>query len=244
MPRPKKNKVFLKGKWQRLVSANYEIDPALLMDYVPAGTELEAHDGKHYVSLVAFRYANTRLLNVRIPGYQRFEEVNLRFYVKREITPGKWRSEVAFTKLYFPKRALTFVAKTIYKENYQTARMEHVWEEKEGRLFTSYGLKTDVWNSCEVLSAKTTRKINKNSDEDFFSKHYWGTSRINPKASTIYEIEHPDWRSHDVLDYKINFDFGRVFGNEFKHLNEQSPESVQLFDGSQVIVNRKEIVEA
>lgn len=243
MPKPRKNKVFLKADWQRLVSANYEIDPGLLKDYIPAGTELEAHNGKHYVSLVAFRYANTRLLNVRIPGYHSFEEVNLRFYVKREISPGIWRSEVAFTKLYFPKRALTFVAKTIYKENYVTAKMKHDWREKEGKLFTGYGLKKTTWNSCEILSTKDTNEISTNSDEYFFSKHYWGTSRITPKSSTIYEIEHPEWRSHEVLDHNINFDFANVFGNTFKHLNEQSPDSVHLFDGSEVVVNKKSIVE-
>src|SRR2546427_5648419 len=36
-----------------------------------------------YISMVGFLFQRTRVLGAPIPGYQDFEEVNLRFYVRR-----------------------------------------------------------------------------------------------------------------------------------------------------------------
>ena len=236
------NRIFLKANWLRLASANYVVDPSILEKHIPNGTVLEAHNGKYFVSLVAFRYCETRLLNVRVPYHNIFEEINLRFYVKREITPGNWRSEVAFTKLFFPKTALTLVAKHIYKENYETKKMRHNWSDNGNELFTSYGLKKNRWHSFDLVSDKKSSPIFSNTSEDFFSKHYWGTSKINRKSCTIYKIDHPVWESHKVLRSNISFDFNTVFGAEFKHLTNTEPDSTHLFNGSKVLVHKKKTV--
>lgn len=166
----------------------------------------------------------------------------MRFYVKREIAPNVWRSEVAFTKLFFPKIALTLVAKGIYKENYETTKMRHQWSEKDNLLHTSYGLKKSDWHHFELITETAPKVIHENTDEHFFSKHYWGTSQINNKTCTTYEIEHPTWKAHPVKDYNINFDFAQVFGNDFAHLTNQKPSSIQLFDGSHVVVKKKKVI--
>ena len=44
-------KKFLTAKWQDLIMANYEVDPALLESRLPAGTSLDLHEGKCFVSL-------------------------------------------------------------------------------------------------------------------------------------------------------------------------------------------------
>ena len=236
------NRIFLKANWLRLASANYAIDPSILKRHSPKDTILEAHNGNYFVSLVAFRYCETRLLNIRVPYHHIYEEINLRFYVKREITPRNWRSEVAFTKLFFPKTALTLVAKYIYKENYETKNMRHKWSENEHELFTSYGLKKNRWHDFDLVSEKKTNPIHLNTPEDFFSKHYWGTSKINRNSCTLYKIDHPLWKSHKVLSSKISFDFDLIFGSEFKHLTNTKPSSVHLFDGSEVFIYKKKIV--
>lgn len=225
-----------------MASANYEVDPYILRPYLPFGTELESFNGKHYVSLVAFRYCQTKLLNIKVPFHTMFEEINLRFYVKREVKPGVWRSEVAFTKLFFPKTALTLVAKHIYKENYETVKMRHEWREEGSNLITNYGLKNDRWHNFELLSDKEVTGVVSGSDDEFFSKHFWGTSQIDDKSSTLYKIEHPEWLVHPVKDSSITFDFGKVFGKDFAHLTNEEPNSVQLYDGSEVVVYRKAIL--
>lgn len=242
MRRKKDKKVFLEAKWQRLLSANYVIDPDILTPHIPEGTRLELYNDKCYVSLVAFRYADTKLMKVRVPFHQMFEEINLRFYVMREVTPNVWRSEVAFTKLFFPKRTLTMVAKRIYKENYETYNMMHQWEEDDQHFHTSYGLNKGKWHQFGVTSEKERQVILLDSPEYFFSKHYWGTSQINDRSSTIYEIEHPEWSTFKTVKTDISFDFGLVFGSEFHALSDTEPESVHLFDGSQVTVYKRSIL--
>ena len=52
-------KKFLTAKWQDLIMANYEVDPALLESRLPSGTSLDLHEDKCFVSLVGFMFLNT-----------------------------------------------------------------------------------------------------------------------------------------------------------------------------------------
>ncbi|MGA9505212.1 MAG: DUF2071 domain-containing protein, partial [Terriglobales bacterium] len=75
------DRVFLTAEWQHLAMLNYEVDPALLLPFVPAGTQLDSWNGRVFVSLVGFRFLKTRLLGcLPIPMHSNFDEVNLRFY--------------------------------------------------------------------------------------------------------------------------------------------------------------------
>ena len=238
----KKKRVFLESKWQRLVSINYVVDAKILEPYIPAGTELELFNNKCFVSLVAFRYDDTKLLRFKVPFHTQFEEINLRFYVRRKLPNRQWRSEVAFTKLFFPKPALSAVANSIYKENYETRRMRHTWKEDEKFLYTSYGLNKSHWHQFSIISEKDPIPIEFNSPAYFFSKHYWGTSQIDSKASTEYMIEHPEWFTYETVKADINFDFGLLFGDDFESLTNSKPDSVQMFDGSDVTIYRRSIL--
>ncbi|HEX8362069.1 MAG TPA: DUF2071 domain-containing protein, partial [Longimicrobium sp.] len=88
---------FLAAEWRDLVMLNYEADPAALRPLVPAGTELDAWGGTTYVSMVGFLFLRTRVLGIPIPFHQDFEEVNLRFYVRRR-GPEGWRRGVVFVR--------------------------------------------------------------------------------------------------------------------------------------------------
>ena len=128
---------FLKAEWRKLIMINYEVSPEILQKYVPKGTELDFFEGKCYVSVVGFMFLNTKLLGMKIPFHSNFEEVNLRFYVKREVD-GEIKRGVVFVKEIVPKPALTFVANTVYKENYETLPMKHSWNILEDSLTVDY----------------------------------------------------------------------------------------------------------
>ncbi|MCR9171300.1 MAG: DUF2071 domain-containing protein [bacterium] len=225
-----------------MISANYVVDPEFIRKYIPKGTELELFEGKCYVSLVAFLYSNTKLMKIPVPFHQTFEEINLRLYVKRRIGENEWRSEVAFPKLFFPKRAVSFVANTIYKENYETRKMNHSWSEDSLYLHTSYGIKKGGWHQISVVTEKKCKPIATNTPEHLFSKHYWGTAQVNDQKCTVYEVDRSDWKIYKTVDSEITFDFGTVFGADFHLLTNIEPESVQLFDGSPVTVYKKSIL--
>ena len=88
-------RTFLKARWENLIMANYSIDPTILLPYLPAGVELDLYDGKAYVSLVGFMFKRSRIFNIPIPFMGTFEEVNLRFYVKRKVN-DTYRRGVVF----------------------------------------------------------------------------------------------------------------------------------------------------
>ena len=112
---------FLKAKWEHLIMVNYIINPTILTPYLPKGVELDLYEEKCFVSLVGFMFKDTKVLGVSFPFHQNFEEVNLRIYVK-QIENGETKRGVVFIKEIVPKKLISVVANTIYKEHYFTTK--------------------------------------------------------------------------------------------------------------------------
>ena len=242
---------FLTAEWRKLAIANYEIDPALLLPYLPFRTELDLWKGKCYVSLIGFMFKDVKLLGLPIPFHTDFEEVNLRFYVKRyETKEDKMNNDYkrgdVFIKEIVPKPAITFVANTVYGENYQTMKMRHKWiENSDNREIeytwqkTSKSNKTEKLNSIYIKAAKNLSEIEEGSETEFITEHYWGYAKQNDKKTNEYEVTHPKWQKYDVLNYEIKVDFGEIYGKEFSFLDNQKPNSVMLAEGSKITVEPK-----
>lgn len=228
---------FLKAEWRKLAIANYVVDPQVLGPYLPAGTELDLWNGKCYVSLVGFMFLNTRLLGLPIPFHQNFEEVNLRFYV-RHLDGAEWKRGVVFIKEIVPKRALSFVANTIYSEHYDTMKMSHNWSKNDYTQIVEYKwhLK-DYENSFEVEAELDGFDLIEGSEEEFITEHYWGYTKVNDRKTFEYEVTHPKWKIYKVLNNKIKVDFGAVYGREFSNLGK--PSSIMLAEGSEITVENK-----
>ena len=234
---------FLKAEWRKLVFANYAIDPSVLKKYVPPGTELDLWEGKCFVSLIGFMFLNTRLLGVKIPFHSNFEEVNLRFYVKR-FENNAWKRGVVFIKEIVPKPALTFVANTLYKEHYETLPMQHKWEKNtKNRAVVYQWKKNEQWHSFKVIAALESSEIIKNSETEFITEHYWGYAKVSNFRTNEYEVTHPKWRHYKIESTEINVDFGAVYGSDFEFLSCVQPNSVMLAEGSKITVERKRLLE-
>lgn len=234
---------FLTAEWRKLAFINYAIDKAFLQAYVPFGTELDLWEGKCYVSLIGFRFINTRLLGIPIPFHTNFEEVNLRFYVKRW-TGTEWRRGVVFIKEMVPKPALTFVANTIYREKYETLPMQYAWHEDEETRTVEYKWrKKKQWQSLKVTAGKKATSIAVGSESAFITEHYWGYASVTATKSNEYEVTHPKWLEYPVWSTDINVDFELTYGPEFKFLNNSQPASVMLAEGSEITIENKQIIQ-
>jgi len=230
---------FLTAEWKKLVFFNYKIDRNLLTSYVPSGTELDLWNGDCFVSLVGMMFKNTKLLGVRIPFHVKFEEVNLRFYVKR-LENGVYKKGVVFIKEIVPKPALTFVAKTIYDENYETLPMAHSWLLEELKSTIAYRWKKkDKWSSMEVVANPDTHEIPHDSETEFVIERYWGYAKVDGSKSNEYEVRHPRWEIHNIKNYSVDVDFGSVYGQEFDFLGLSEPSSVMLVEGSEVSIEKR-----
>ena len=96
---------FLKAEWRKLAFANYEVDPKVLAQYIPPGTELDLWEGKCFVSLIGFIFLNTKIFGIKVPFHKTVEEVNLRFYVKR-FENNTWKRGAVLSKKLYPNPCL------------------------------------------------------------------------------------------------------------------------------------------
>jgi hypothetical protein len=116
--------VFLTADWRDLAMLNYLVEPSVLAPFVPAGTELDRWNGATFLSIVGFMFLDVRILGIPIPFHRNFEEVNLRFYVRRRGQEG-WRRGVVFVKELVPRIAIAWTARALYNENYEAVPMNH-----------------------------------------------------------------------------------------------------------------------
>lgn len=231
---------FLKAEWRKLAIINYEINPEILLPYLPKGTELDFYKGKCYVSLVGFMFLNTKLLELPVPFHRNFEEVNLRFYVKKK-EKGAWKRGVVFIKEIVPRPALSFVANTIYKENYHTMPMKNLIHQKEDELLIRYSWKDKNWHSIQIIAENAPRPMEANSEFEFITEHYFGFTKKGNTTSE-YEVCHPKWDCYTIKDHQLDIDFQKNYGNNFECLNHQNPISVMLAEGSEVQVKTKKYI--
>jgi len=227
--------VFLTAEWRKLALAQYAVPQEILSKYLPPNTVLDDWQGKYYVSLVGFMFLDVKLRGFNIPFHTNFEEVNLRFYVKFK-EGNIWKRGVVFIKEIVPKPAITFVANTLYKENYQTLPMKHLWVEQEHQLEVNYYWKNKNWHNFSVTADPEAKEILIDSEEEFITEHYWGYTKIGLNRTSEYGVEHPRWEAYPVRDYTINVDFGINYGADFTFLNQAKPDSVMLAEGSEIRV--------
>lgn len=227
---------FLKARWAHLVMANYAVEPSVLAPFLPAGTRLDFHEGRTYVSLVGFLFENTRLFGVPVPFLGDFEEVNLRFYVVGE-EDGEQRRGVVFINETVPFRAVAFLANLLYSEHYRSTRMSHEIHADGSGLRVLYS-----WDAgghrqrIQVEAEGSVRPMAPGGKEEFIFEHYYGYTRISETESKRYQVVHPPWQVHEVRGFDIECDFGAMYGPSFSHLTEKSPDSVFLAQGSEVEV--------
>ncbi len=230
---------FLSARWENLIMANYQVNPAVLQPYLPHGVELDFHANKTYVSLVGFMFKQTKLFNVPIPFLGTFEEINLRFYVKR-IEGDIIKRGVVFINETVPYKVVAWLANRLYKENYIAIPTKNSWVLNNGIKTTRYEWKINKrWNHIEVDAAVETEKMVPGSIEEFIFEHYYGYTKINDTLSQEYKVDHRRWQVNKVTGHSIHCDFTSMYGADFSFLKDQQPASVIIAQGSPVTVKWK-----
>jgi uncharacterized protein YqjF (DUF2071 family) len=225
---------FLTAEWRYLAMLNYEIDPAILAPYIPIGTELDDWHGKTFVSVVGFLFLNTKIGGISIPFHSNFEEVNLRFYVKRK-TPDGWRRAVVFIKEIVPRRAIAWVARTFYNENYVALPMNHQIEGDGSRVCYAW-IFQGRQNRIELSTHGEPQPTGENSLEEFITEHYWGYARQRDGSTIEYQVEHPRWQVWTARSAVLDCDVAQFYGKNFVEYLHGPPTSAFLATGSKVTV--------
>jgi uncharacterized protein YqjF (DUF2071 family) len=235
---------FLTAQWRHLLMINFEIDPAAVPLPVLNGVEHDSWNGKHFVSLVGFLFLDTRVLGLGIPCHRDFEEVNLRYYVRRRAAEG-WRRGVVFIREIAPRRAVGAVARWLFNEKYVTCPMSSEIRLPDAGTGDG-GLVRYRWMSSTQTNAVAAEFDGVpdypgcGSQEEFITEHYWGYSGQRDGSTLEYRVEHPRWRAWRAKSARLEGGAAEFYGPAYGRILSRPPSSAFIADGSEVAVYRGE----
>jgi uncharacterized protein YqjF (DUF2071 family) len=241
---------FLTARWQHLVMLNFAAPADCLAPLVPIGTELDEYEGRALISVVAFEFAEATLFGLKVPGYQLFPEVNLRFYVRRW-TGGQWRRGVVFIQELVPRRLVARVARYIFGQNFGYARMFHrvetVWQDQIGHVVLCPSRRdrdrqanTTIrycWQlgNCDCHVRGEVGPESDIPEHAFVAEHYYAYAACR-QGTVEYLVEHPRWRVYQAKNVSFALSGPKIYGQQIGRWLLEPPSSVLIADGSAVAV--------
>ncbi len=218
---------------------NYDVDAGLLSNLVPRGTQLDCWEGRVLLSLVGFRFLNTRVRRIPIPFHCNFDEVNLRFYVRRR-AGDEVRRGVAFLREIVPRQAIAMLARAFYNEPYVALPMRHqVCASEDGKLAVEYRWRiAGTWAAMQVEVSGEPQLVRQGTEEQFITEHYWGYAAQRDGGTVEYRVTHPSWRVWRAERAEFTGDVASLYGREFAEVLRRRPSSAILAEGSAITVFR------
>lgn len=239
-------RAFLTAEWRYLVMLNYHVDPAALAPLVPLGTEIDSWHGRVLATLVGFRFLNTRVLGVPVPFHRSFDEVNLRFYVRRGLPNGEVRRAVVFVRELVPRLAVALLARLAYNEPYRAVPMRSTVPaepvDAPGRLTYEWRTGTD-WQRLAATALGAPAVPDPASDDAFVAERHWGYTRQRDGSTLEYEVTHPVWRVWKVTAPVLAADVTELYGRAFADALARPPASALIAEGSAVSVSSPSRIE-
>ncbi|MEY4701173.1 MAG: hypothetical protein RL326_1360 [Pseudomonadota bacterium] len=230
---------FLTATWKNLIVVNYEVAPEALSARLPDGVELDLFQGRALISVVAFHFRDMRVAGI-IPAFsaRHFEEINLRFYVKRRIG-DEWRRGVVFVREIVPSRIVACVARFLYDEPYSRLPMRHDASAFDDTLGGTLSYSINSEPTPVTIQATTTGELLSLSDhsvESFILEHYWGYTRRRTGETSEYRVAHPAWKFWRIKALSVSSELPLLYPSEFAEALSRSPHSLCVAQGSDVSV--------
>jgi uncharacterized protein YqjF (DUF2071 family) len=232
---------FLTADWRHLLMLNFDVEASVLEPLVPAGTILDLWHGRALISVVGFRFLRTCIMGVPVPGHRDFEEVNLRFYVRRHTPDAAVRRGVTFVRELVPRAAIALLARLAYNEPYWALpmRSEAPGESVDRPRDLAYQWRRrGQWEgiAASVSGSKTVPADG--SEAAFITEHYWGYTRQRNGVTAEYEVAHPRWAVWPADSPQLVADVSALYGPAFASALDRQPCSAFVAEGSPVVVYR------
>jgi uncharacterized protein YqjF (DUF2071 family)/predicted DCC family thiol-disulfide oxidoreductase YuxK len=229
-------RAFLTAQWRDLLMLTYEIDPLVLEPLVPAGTVLDQWRGQTLVSVVGLRFKDTRVRGVAVPLHRDFDEVNLRFYVRRHLPDGELRRGVVFVRELVPRTAVAWLARLVYNEPYRAVPMRSATAgSAAGRIVYEWRA-GGGWQRLAATAIGTPVVPGPGSAAAFVTEHFWGYTRQRDGGTLEYEMAHPAWRVRQAEQPVLDADVAGLYGAAFVSALSGPPTSALIAEGSAVTV--------
>jgi len=227
---------FLTAVWSDLILISYAVPDEALAPYLTPGLEPDRWEGSAWCSLVAFNFEQARVLGWSVP-YPRslcdFPEFNLRLYV----TQGGQRG-VVFVRELAPNPLVCGLAKLLYNEPYSavpmTSRVTQVGDLRRVR----HDFSVERRPQMVAVSARGAAILPpKGTFETWVKEQPRGFNRSRGgEAGTGFRVWHPSWRTYPIETYDMSIEFAHLYGDRWKFLQERTPDSVVLAEGSHIAI--------
>jgi uncharacterized protein YqjF (DUF2071 family) len=229
---------FLTAQWRYLAMLNYEVDPALLASHVPKGTLLDDQAGRHYISLIGFLFLDTHVFGLPAFFHENFEEVNLRFYVRREL-PQETHHGVVFIREIVSLPLVAEAAKLTYNEPYITAPTQHTLVRTNDELQSVEYLFGAQRKQCRltVHVDRPATSVEPGSHEEFITQKPWGFTRQRDGGTIEYAVDHPRWKVWRDARWELEGPLGDFYPDALSSILTGTPASAFVADGSAVAVH-------
>lgn len=233
--------VFLSAEWHRLALVTFAVPDEALTPHLPPGCEPDRWEGSAVASAVAFEFERTRVLG--LPGllWSRFPEWNLRFYVTAPGAPGGPRRRgVCFVRELVGERLTAWIARGVYNEPY--VRVPYDFERHplgDGHAMdhrVTYGGRT---HRFAFVAGGTPYKPASDTLAHFLKEQEWGFGATRGGVRAAYRVEHPVWRLYPETRFDLDVDFGLLYGPRWAFLNQATPISRVVAEGSGVTVGTR-----
>ena len=182
-------------------------------------------------------FAKTRVRGIAVPFHRTFEEVNLRFYVKRRVEGAELRA-VTFIRELVPRAAIAVAARLAYNEPYRHLPMSHQLDASpSGPTRAEYRWTVDRMPSSIVAEGIGVGEVpSPDSEEAFMTQRHWGYTTQRDGSTVEYHVAHPAWSVRRIERGSIAGN-PSVFGPEFAAVLAGPPASAFFADGSAVAVH-------
>lgn len=212
---------FLTARWTDLLVLNFAVPGEVFARLVPPGTEPDFFDGEAYLSVLGFTFRDARFYGIGLPWHRQFEEVNLRFYVRRAVAGGTRRG-VVFVREIAPRLLVAATAHWIYNENYVTRRMRNgvrlggtrlAAGDEVGYEWRTGSSSRPIWNRMAARVAATPLLPAPGSLAEFIIEHYWAYTHRRDGGTSEYRVAHRPWRVAPVEQLAWNCDLASSYGH-------------------------------
>ena len=232
----------LTANWINPLLFSWPVDDAVLEPMLPPGLVIDRWQGRAYISLVGLRFEGLRVLGIpALP--RRYDEVNLRFYVRRPADGDDEWPGVVFIRQLVPHRLTALAARVMYGEPFTFARTGHEFEgleadESDSRRRVAYhwqhaGRRQRFW----AESDQTLTYAIPGSLEEFLTARYWGYNGKTGTGVRTYHLTRPAWPVCRASRWGIHCDFSDVCGGRIAEAMGKAPASVLLAAGSRTAVS-------
>lgn len=185
--------------WHDLLFAHWRVAENSIRHLVPGDLELERFDGSAWLGVIPF-YMTARPRGFPDLLKSRFNEVNVRTYVRHRGRPGVW-----FFSLDAAHRPAVWAARRFFHLPYHLAAMSSTTSSDAVLYYSRRKRTSDARLDCRYRPVKDEHIPDKGTLEHFLTERYSLFSANRGGQIFCGEIHHPPWRLHAAeAEIRIN----------------------------------------